>query len=97
MRKVKLLPTRDCEASYGPDRYPSISLLRKQLCFYLLSWIYLVSHIILISILYTHTVFFSKFMMEGELRIFGPRRGGGGGTCENSPTEAKKLGHFVLF
>ena len=53
--------------------------------------------------------FFSKFLMGGELKIFGPRRSptgtksDGGGTCEKNPTEAKnahlnaKLGHFLLF
>ena len=35
-------------------RYPSISLLCKQPFFYLLPWTYLISHKILVSILYTH-------------------------------------------
>ena len=40
--------------------------------------------------------YFSKFLMGGGLKIFGPRRSptgtksdGGGGTCEKNPTEAK--------
>ena len=39
--------------------------------------------------------FFSKFLMGGGLKIFGPRRSptgtksDGGGTCEKNPTEAK--------